>query len=614
MVFHQLQGSIAAHLRIIGVPHHIINPFSELVVKWTSCSGKEWTVSRLKGLKTDLIRRRAGLSTQTPWIAKSRGGEFKGAIGSLFRWAMQSQTTFNKAVQAFMVYSIFTHTRVSKSQIEKFVDAVTSVETDMPDSFYKQFGACIRKNFPLCQIDRSDDNSLLLFRGSGKKRKPGFSWEPSSPQDHGVVAQANYFYIQEHKALGRAYAGLYNPVLAGLDVHREMIFDHPTDVVIPERVYGGNIAFIQEPGLKLRSVASPYLVHQLALRPLGGALYRLLKSLPWDCTFDQSKPFDVIKVHLSQGKPAFSFDLSNATDYFPLSIQLCALRSLMGKQPDIDLFEVLSRSTWRSPLGNIRWSKGQPLGLYPSFATFGLTHGLLLYYLNGSTFNEDFFVVGDDVVILSPLLAERYQRMLEQMGCPWSSHKSISSSNLAEFAGKLILPSGVVPQMKWRELSDDNFLDICRLLGPKSRSLLTPRQRKVFDLVKNLLAPLGLNFSSPGSNFQLMLERTMETFPEKDHVISSLMGLTSVVNRNVYTSEFKNPAQLVNWQVVLGKLEAFDEKVKLVLSKILGWDANPIGGFSGVPSAVGVSQLPTASAPISRVSSLERYEALLHIS
>lgn len=612
MGFTQLQGGIARRLMVIGIPRHLIEPFARLVTKWVSCSGKEWTIERLKSLKVALIHHKAGQLVLPPWFALNKDGKLSGPFGSLFQWGLKSDRNFKRSIQALMVYTMFTLEKVSIRQTFKFVEAVTNSEKcKLSPSWLRSFGRSITKNFPLYSIDRSEDNSLLLFRGSGAKRLPGFSWQPSTPQNVGAVGQANYFYIQEHKALGRRFSGLYNPVLAGLNEHKSLIFEHPTDVVTPERVYGGNIAFIQEPGAKLRAVASPYLVHQLALLPLGRALYRLVSTLPWDCTHNQSKPFDVVRDHLSKGQTIHSVDLSNATDHFPLSVQVCCLKSIFSKQPDIDLFEVLSQSTWRSPLGNLRWAKGQPLGLYPSFGSFTLTHGFVLWHLNGDRHDNKFFVVGDDVIILDDQLAERYKLCLEEMGCPFSPSKSMTSNRLCEFAGKIITPTDIVSQYKWREVSNDNFLDLCRNLGPLSRRLLSPRQKRVFDIVKHCLPPVGLNYSYSGSSYSEMLRITEETFPVYRNVIESLTGLSSVINTNVFTSEFKNPASLVDWQVALEKLETFDEKVREVLSSILTWVPQPISGYSGVPDAVGNSQLPKSGTTFGKVSQLERLERIL---
>jgi len=381
---------------------------------------------------------------------------------------------------------------------------------------------------------------------------------------------------------------------------------------------GGEVHFLMQEGGKMRSIASPHLVFQMALQPLGSSVYSIVQSLPWDCTFDQSKALPFVQSALKQSQQVHSVDLSSATDYFPMSLQLSCLRSLFGNQPDIALFLEVSRLHWLTSENDVvRWKRGQPLGLYPSFGTFTMTHGFLLWYLNNQSFNNDFLVLGDDVIILNNDLYVKYINCLNTMSCPWSSEKSISSTKLAEFAGKLITSSSVFPMMKYKKLSNDNFLDICRLLGPRSRVLLSNPQKKVYDDVCHLLPPLGLNFSYPGSNYLRMLEATENTFKPSDAVVASLMGLSSVVRMNIYGKRIvKNvPVDLEN---LLELLTTFDEKVVAVLQALVPWEfwkrfqGSPIlEGYAGVPSAISEDTvLPLKSNPL-RITTLKRYQALL---
>jgi hypothetical protein len=305
--------------------------------------------------------------------------------------------------------------------------------------------------------------------------------------------------------------------------------------------------------------------------------------------------------------------LSNATDHFPLSLQEDALRSIFFEEDwdHIDLFIKISRGMWSSAIGDLQWTKGQPLGLYPSFGSFTLTHGLLLLHLAGSYQNQ-FYVVGDDVVILDDKLKDDYTAMLEQMGCPWSVDKSLSSNKLAEFAGKIITPTMVLPQLKWRKISDDNFLDICRLLGNKSRSLLSRRQKSVFDQVCHLCDPIGLNFSLPGDNLEKMVMRTLAFYRPVEVILGSLMGLRKKLNHMVYTStESLDSDEL---QVLS---DTFDEKVKAVMMQSIftNWQsavAIGIDAFASIPEALGLQpRLPLREYVPSRVSTLDRYERLL---
>jgi hypothetical protein len=267
---------------------------------------------------------------------------------------------------------------------------------------------------------------------------------------------------------------------------------------------------------------------------------------------------------------------------------------------------------WSSPLGKLQWTKGQPLGLFPSFASFTLTHGCLLNYLSESQ-KDSFFVVGDDVVILDDNLFTKYTSVLDRMSCPWSADKTISSNNLSEFAGKIITSSRVIPQLKWRRMSNDNFLDICRLLGRRSRCLLTERQKRVYDSVAHLCEPLGLNFSLPGDNLEKMIERTLNFYRPDEVVLGSLMGLRRKLNQLVHTSA--EPLDALELQELS---VTFDEKVKSALKKTIfyRWEASlSIGleGLSSLPQALGINpRLPLDVYQPSRVDTLRRYERIIH--
>jgi len=619
-------------LSVIGVPLHIVRDLPDQFCKWVRCSGLEWTISRMKSLKLDLIRSKANLLALSTF-RKNRRGEIAGILGSLFRFSQKSEASFAKAIQASMIYSMFTFESLTPTQIKKFETAIHSQSPKIENRFLRSLGRAIRQNFRRVSIDRDEEISFLTYRGSPSKFKPKLIWDSwslratpitSRKQDSDVLSNALYFLDPRHVPLYFEYEGLYSPVLKGLTGIIDKINESGTWYKHADRgfVEGGEIHFLQEAGGKLRSIASPHLVHQLALRPLGRSIYKLVQSLPWDCTFDQEKPISVLSTHLSQGHTIHSIDLSSATDYFPLEIQMQVLRSFFGSIPDLRLFEDISRAAWRSQeLGTLRWQKGQPLGLYPSFGTFALSHGIILWFLNGQKHGNSFYVLGDDVVILDEDLYIKYIQFLKQMDCPYSRDKSVSSSELCEFAGKIVTSTRVIPQYKWREISNDNFLDICRQLGRRSRSLLSNRQKRVFDLVKHCTYPNGLNFSYPGSNLVKMVELTNSLFSQSDKVVGSLMGLSSVIHQNVYgDGHLSHPEKLVSMDEALKLIQTFDEKVRMVLLKLLPKEfvatflvfLKDLGGLSGVPEVISENrELPSLRLLPSRVSVLERLEKLL---
>jgi hypothetical protein len=617
LVFQQHQGSLEYRLLTIGIPQPLIKPVIAEWVKWEQCSGVEWTIKRLKGLKVDLIRSHSGLPMLT-WVRKNRRGQIWGPHGGLFRWANKNEVNFSRAVQALMAYTFYIFSRSTEEQEKKFIAAVTSTApTNLTPSFLEAFSKTVKASVHCCSVGQVEP--LITFRGSPSKKSPRLFGRPSVHQDSSVLSEVEFFSTSGLGLLAK-YPEFYLEQLKGLSVHSYyswLVSNHRNNCdrfgsPPSEDFLGGEVHFLQEPGGKLRSVASPFRIHQRALAPLGNSLYRLVASLPWDCTFDQHRAHPFIQRHLSEGKRVHSVDLSSATDYFPLELQLTALRAIFGNQErSIDLFEEVSRSVWKSPVGDVKWTRGQPLGLYPSFAAFTLTHGLLLLHLAGS-FKNQFFVVGDDVIILSDKLYDDYIAMLDRMACPWSCDKSISSSLLAEFAGKIVTPTRVIPQLKWRRLSDDNFLDIARLLGRRSRVLLTARQKRVFDALAHLCEPIGLNFSYPGSNLTKMVEDTIRFYQPEEVVLGSLMGLRRRMQEILHSSD-----NIVGDPLILEDIAStFDEKVKLALSRTVfnRWESSISIGLEGletVPEAAGITSLPPKVVSPGRITTLERWERII---
>lgn len=614
LTFEQHQEGLTRRLLVIGIPRYALKPFVQLLVRWETCSGIEWTIKRLKSLKVDLIRRQSGLPPLT-WIRKNRKGDVSGVVGSLFRWSDQSDQNFSRAIQAFMAYSFYILPKLSESQKEKFLSGINPSEfEELDDNFFRSFHQTLKRHVKRRSVT-SCHRPLVVYQGSPDKKAPTHWGRRSVHQNEEIWRDLEIFNTDGGLYLYSKYKRLYAPLLTGLGERKRYLDSlREYDGTFSAPVWGGEIHFIQEPGGKLRSVASPFRVHQEALRPLGDLLYDVVRQLPWDCTHDQHAAIPHIQSHLWQGGKVHSVDLSSATDHFPLSLQVSALRALICKDDwdHVDLFEEISRAWWKSPIGDLQWTKGQPLGLYPSFASFTLTHGLLLFYLNDCRHDNQFFVVGDDVVILDDKLKDKYISMLDRMSCPWSEDKSISSNSLAEFAGKIVTKLRVIPQLKWRRMSDDNFLDICRLLGRKSRCLLNKRQKRVFDEVQHLVEPIGLNFSKPGDNLTKMIERTLDFYQPEKVVLGTLMGLRRRINTFVYNSlEDVDPVELDSLS------STFDEKVKSVLAQTVfsRWRTSiSIGleAFESLPEALGLRpRLPFKESLPSRRTTLERYEGLM---
>jgi len=615
------QRGMIHRLIVIGIPHDTIKPFINLVDKWVKCSGVEWTVKRLKSLKVDFIRLRAGLPPKSR-IRKNSHGELYGPLGRLFRWGVGAKR-FNKVLQALMAYTHFTAPRLTEAQRSKFLSAVGSEDPVYLDpSLITALHSAVRKFIGLQQVGFHDDlgSKLITYRGSPSKRAP--SWGSKSvPQDRQLDSELSYLRSTDGLRLYSYFKDVYDNTFSGIERLRSALMRDMIGVrgayLDPSAHIAGDVHFLQEPGYKLRSIASPFRIHQIALNPLGKTVYSIVRKLPWDCTFNQDRALPHIQDALARGQTVHSVDLTSATDYFPLEVQSLVLSSIFGSESrDVKLFEYLSRCSWRSKIGPVSWKRGQPLGLYPSFGVFTMTHGLLLASLAGN-YHDQFFVVGDDVVILDDHLFANYIQMLQALGCPWSEDKSISSSAVSEFAGKVVTSTEVFPMYKWREMSDDNFLDISRNLGRRSRSLLSPAQREVFDILEHCLPPIGLGFSSKGSTYASMLSETERVLLERQKLaLGSLVGLRPTIVMNTTNDGVANELQSLFLESHPGMgvnnlIRTFDEKVVSafrgsLFSGAVEDDVSFAGLVSDMPEASRGAKLPLEIREPSRLTTLDR--------
>jgi hypothetical protein len=202
----------------------------------------------------------------------------------------------------------------------------------------------------------------------------------------------------------------------------------------------GRIAIIQEGGCKARLVAVPNAWLQLFFEPLHRSLDQLVQSISNSASHDQNRGAYFIKSGLEEGKTLYGFDLSSATDRFPLYLQQQVLKGL-GLSVFSDALSKVCHN-WISPVeGDERWNYtvGQPMGLYGSFPLFHLTHLILLEVLTELS-NADpqcYLVLGDDVIINNLDVARRYQTALFKLGVEVSAAKTLTSSLVSEFAGFL---------------------------------------------------------------------------------------------------------------------------------------------------------------------------------
>jgi hypothetical protein len=188
----------------------------------------------------------------------------------------------------------------------------------------------------------------------------------------------------------------------------------------------------------------------------------------------------------------------------------------------------------------VSWAQGQPLGTYPSFAEFALSHHAVILGLIAEMGLpwESYQLLGDDVVLFDDGLAERYCGIMARFGVEINSSKGLHSSRLAEFAGHILSAESDIPSYRWHRPGDDNFWDICRNVGSmRARDLLSKRQARVFDILR--IAPQnmgGLGLNPEGIPLSEREEAFEDLQQEYERPVTYRTPV-SVLNRLLYNTE-----------------------------------------------------------------------------
>jgi len=215
-----------------------------------------------------------------------------------------------------------------------------------------------------------------------------------------------------------------------LEIFKRLCFK-PTDKV---REITRKLSVIKDPGGKSRVIAIVDYYSQNVLKLMHDEIFNnILPLLPQDKTFTQDP-------HVDFEGPYYSFDLTAATDRFPVALQERVVRSLLNSSAKAKAWtNVLTDTEFYVPWENkfVKYKVGQPMGAYSSWAVFTLTHHIIVQYsanLIGKFPTKNYILLGDDIVIGGSDLAESYKAVIEALGVGISPHKTHVSTNTYEFA------------------------------------------------------------------------------------------------------------------------------------------------------------------------------------
>lgn len=407
---------------------------------WVANSGVEWTVKRLKAYRTAALQLRAGNHSVVRSIYQEESIGYtkndllpRGPFRSVFREFLQAQRpiVLRRLDVILRAYTAFKLSVLSDSQLTKALEAITGGYRGRPEAI-----VLAQSLVRLGAVTLGLPDSPAVKRPSVCRLKPGTSThsEGRLPKDlrklpYGKLAWSLCTSCAASEDLMNDYPQA--------DAFRRLCIDGGAD-----ETTSGHIAFLQEKGCKARVVAVPNAWNQWLFEPLHQLLDDLARDLQCSAVHDQNTGAWFIQEYLGENR-LYCFDLSSATDRFPLAVQTQLLRSL-NLQRYADALEQTCQA-WRVTVApfygrKVDYAVGQPMGLYGSFPLFHLTHCCLLAGIvaklgvNPLT-SRSFLVLGDDVLIRHPKVATLYRGLLDALGVDISNAKSISSSSVAEFAG-----------------------------------------------------------------------------------------------------------------------------------------------------------------------------------
>lgn len=226
----------------------------------------------------------------------------------------------------------------------------------------------------------------------------------------------------------------------GLLNYMKVIFRTNQDnSIVPSKTLS-KLAFLPEGGGKTRTIAIADYWSQCALKNLHQGLMRILKRMQTDGTYFQGRLASVMLAKTLKGGPIYCFDLTTATDRFPVVLQQVAIGALTSDELALYWRKLLCGRGFSVKDSQVFYSVGQPMGMLSSWPAFAVTHHAFVEFCAFSVGIypfRDYVVLGDDVAIFNTKVAKQYRNLLESLEVPISKDKSIISVGGTHSCGEI---------------------------------------------------------------------------------------------------------------------------------------------------------------------------------
>lgn len=351
------------------------------------------------------------------------------------------------------------------------------------------------------------------------------------------------------------------------DLKRPTTVEQEVDVIAEKRLAFpedlGRLAVVRNVSGKSRVVGMTNYWIQIALYPIHKAIFSFLGTLSTDGTFDQHKPVRrLIEANKAFNRKFYSFDLSAATDRLPLALQEQVLASFTDDTIASQWRQLVS-IPFDSPIGEVHYSVGQPMGCYSSWAMLALTHHMIVcaakpsrtvYQSKGFTSEPDYAVLGDDIVICEgwdffgsvTTTPHNYLAMMSDLGVEVSLPKSIISNDYIEFAKRTFDTNG----HDWSPVGPGLLLSSVRNKDLEGLYLADLLKRDLLDIPATLKYLVRPRRSSDAlSSFGIFILFGLRGLYSINHQVASNEGMRWLELNAVKVRKYKVPGfhQETNW-------------------------------------------------------------------
>lgn len=429
--------------------------YRRLATRILNTRGNRNGVQVLKLLYNECIYYSLGVTTSSitnPWLKRDKTG---------FPVILKS---FKKGLKTNQARTILTIFRSYESiELAPLPDLSSIIEPSEGGVRYKmflraEFSAFIKNSRYSYYISKLFSKYLKIEREKNKKNYyhyttkrgiEGFSLLTAGKQSLAIQGELKS-YIEELCAyLGREE---YKADLEANQLTYKTSNDFMKTTKITEE-YTGRVTFVAAPGGKTRLVAIGNYWIQDALLGVHNILFSVLRSISCDGLYNQQRQAERVRLVTQSGVDVWSYDLTTATDRFPITPQVDVLSGLDSKIGEL-WEKILKVLKFYYDGKEVRYAVGQPMGLYSSWAVFSITHHFVIQfaaYMRGKKYPFDkYALLGDDVAIWDRDVAVTYRAIIQCLEIPISDAKSFYPERyqlsdkgvIAEFAKRLFV-SGI---------------------------------------------------------------------------------------------------------------------------------------------------------------------------